>query len=296
MDKDTFFQKKRFIRIGGNYMDLNVPRIAGILNVTPDSFYDGGKFLEKEKIIEHVGRMLNEGADIIDIGACSSRPGAPVTDIHEEVRRLTAALEPVRERWPDICISVDTVRSSVARRVVEKFRVNIINDISGGTADPEMIDLIAELQIPYIIMHMRGTPRTMQNDTSYSDLLREIIEFFSRQTGKLKHSGVPDIIIDPGFGFGKSTEQNFQMLYHLGVFRMFNMPLMVGLSRKSMIYKSLDTTPEHALNGTTALNMMALERGADILRVHDVAEARQVVRLFKKSFDEGHKYAGTLSD
>jgi dihydropteroate synthase len=296
MDKDTFFQKKRFIRIGGNYLDLSVPRVAGILNVTPDSFYDGGRFLEKKKMLAHVDKMMHEGVDFIDVGACSSRPGAPVTDVREEMKRLINTLGPIREKWPELNISVDTIRSEVARYVIENFKVNIINDISGGTADPDMIDLIAEFQIPYIIMHMKGTPETMQNDTTYSDLLLDIIGYFSRQTEQLKQKGVHDVIIDPGFGFGKSLEQNFQILYHLGVFKMFNLPIMVGLSRKSMIYRSLDLAPDLALNGTTALHVMALERGANILRVHDVCEARQVILLYKKSFDEGQKYTGRYRD
>jgi len=296
MDKDTFFQKKRLIRIGGNYLDLDIPRIAGILNVTPDSFYDGGKYLEKKKIIAHVDRMLHEGADIIDIGACSSHPGAKEIGVAEELQRLTDALAPIREKWPDICISVDTTRSAIAQKVVENFKVNMINDISGGIADPQMSELIAEMQIPYIVMHMKGTPETMQHTTSYSDLLREIIEFFSRQTELLKSKGIHDIIIDPGFGFGKTLEQNYQILYHLGVFRMFNFPLMVGLSRKSMIYRLLDITPDEALTGTVALHMLALERGADILRVHDVREAKQAIQLFKKAHSEGEKYTCTTRD
>ena len=290
MVKDTLFQKKRLLHVGGKYIDLSVPKIAGILNITPDSFYDGGKYLQKDQLDKQVERMLNEGADIIDVGACSSRPGAAEVSEEEEYKRLSLALETIREKWPDILISVDTTRAGMARKVIEIFRVNIINDISGGKADPEMFDVIATLQVPYIIMHMRGTPESMQQNTDYSDLLREIIEFFSQQIHTLSEKGVHDIVIDPGFGFSKTLEQNYQILYHLDVFQIFNLPILVGLSRKSMIHQLLNISPEQALNGTSALHIMALERGADILRVHDVAEARETILLFQKTFSEGKNY------
>jgi len=290
MDKDTFFQKKRLLNIGGNYLDLDIPKIAGILNVTPDSFYDGGKYLEEAQLLKQVEKMLNEGADIIDVGACSSRPGAKEISIEEEYKRLSRTLSPVRKKWPEIIISVDTTRAEIARQVIENFQVNMINDISGGITDPEMFNVITEFQVPYIIMHMQGTPETMQSSTNYSDLLREIIEFFSQQINILVQKGVHDIIIDPGFGFGKTLEQNYQILCHLEVLCMFNLPVMVGVSRKSMIHRLLDITPEEALNGSTALHMLALEHGADILRVHDVMEAKQTTQLFQKTHAEGENY------
>lgn len=290
MDKDTFFQKKRLLNTGGNYLDLNIPKIAGILNVTPDSFYDGGKYLEEAKLVKQVEKMLHEGADIIDVGACSSRPGAKEISIEEEYKRLSSALGPVREKWPEIIISVDTSRAEIVQQVIENFQVNMINDISGGMADPEIFDVIAEFQVPYIIMHMQGTPETMQSSINYSDLLREIIEFFSRQINFLIQKGIHDIIIDPGFGFGKTLEQNYQILCHLEVLCMFNLPIMVGVSRKSMIHRLLEISPDEALNGTTALHMLALEHGADILRVHDVMEAKQTVQLFQKTLSEGENY------
>ncbi len=290
MDKDTFFQKKRLLNTGGKYLDLDIPKIAGILNVTPDSFYDGGRFTSRDKILKQVNKMIEEGADIIDVGASSTRPGANEICAEEEYERLIKALGAIRENWPEITISVDTTRADIACNVIKNFQVNIINDISGGMADPTMKDIIAEFQIPYIIMHMKGTPETMQNNTQYSDLLKEIIEFFSQQTEILLSNGINDIIIDPGFGFAKTLEQNYQILCHLNVFKMFGLPIMVGLSRKSMIYRLLNITPNDALIGTTALHMMALERGADILRVHDVLEAKQIIELFRKTQDEGRNY------
>ena len=290
MVKDTFFQKKRLLNVGGKYLDLSVPKIAGILNVTPDSFYDGGKYLQKDQLVKQVERMLMEGADIIDVGAFSSRPGAAEISEEEEYNRLSFALGTIREKWPETLISADITRANLARRVIENFQVNIINDISGGKADTEMFDVIAAFQVPYIMMHMRGTPETMQQNTNYSDLLREIIEFFNRQIHTLTEKGVHDIVIDPGFGFSKTLEQNYQILYHLGTFQIFSLPILVGLSRKSMIHRLLDISPEQALNGTTALHILALERGADILRVHDVAEARETILLFQKTFAEGEKY------
>ena len=296
MDKDTFFQKKHLLRIGRNYLNIDTPKIAGILNITPDSFYDGGRYLDKDAVMNQVGKMISEGAGIIDVGAASSRPGAEEIGGNEELERLARALGPIRETWPDVIISVDTTRADIARKVVEKFQVNIINDISGGTADPEMFDTLAEFQIPCIIMHMRGTPKTMQKNTDYSDLLKELLEYFNHQTETLKQKGIHDIIIDPGFGFSKTLEQNYQILYHLHVFSILSYPLMVGLSRKSMIYRKLNITPDKALNGTTALHMMALERGADIIRVHDVSEAKQTIELYINARSEGNKYTHQHSE
>ncbi len=288
MDKDTFFTKKRLIRIGRNYWDFNIPKVMGILNLTPDSFYDGGRFTKVDAMLAHVDKMILEGADIIDVGGYSSRPGAENISEKEELSRLSRALEAIRSQYPDIVLSADTFRSSIARIVVEKFKVNIINDISGGQMDPMMMDTIADLQVPYIIMHMQGTPQTMQQNTSYTDLIDDVIRFLGRQAALLTEKGVNDIIIDPGFGFSKTLDQNYQLLSNLDVFRILELPILVGISRKSMIYRLLKTTPDEALNATTALHMTALERGADILRVHDVKEAKEAVQLYLK-LREGKK-------
>jgi dihydropteroate synthase len=289
MEKNTFFRKKHMVRIKGGYLDLTTPKVIGILNVTPDSFYDGGKYNDEDRIIEHVGQMLSEGADVIDVGACSSRPGAGIISPDTEFERLTRALHPIRENYPDIILSVDTFRSDIARKVVSQFEVDIINDISAGQLDPMMTDTISELQVPYIIMHMRGTPSDMQRRTDYENVTKDVIIYLGEQVNLLRLKGINDIIIDPGFGFSKTTDQNYQLLAHLDAFKIIDCPLLIGVSRKSMVYKSLDITPEEALNGTTALHMAALERGANLLRVHDVKEARQAVELFLKMKKEGSK-------
>lgn len=291
MVKDTSFQKKRLLQVGGKYLDLSVPKIAGILNVTPDSFYDGGKYFETNQLVKQVEKMLNEGADLIDVGAFSSRPGAVEIGEEEEYNRLSRALGAIRDKWPETIISVDTTRANLAGKVIENFQVNIINDISGGMADPEMFDVIAAFHVPYIMMHMRGTPANMQLNTDYSDILSEIIEFFKRQIFAIREKGVNDIIIDPGIGFSKTLEHNYQILHHLDIFQIFNLPILIGVSRKSMIHKLLEISPNQALNGTTVLHTLALERSADILRVHDVLEAKQTIRLFRKTHTEGENYA-----
>jgi dihydropteroate synthase len=288
--KDTFFNKKRLIRIRGNYWDITMPKVMGILNLTPDSFFDGGRFTDPGAMMAQVGKMLAEGADFIDIGSYSSRPGADNIDLKEESERLIKALVPIRKKYPEIVLSVDTFRSEVAKIAVKDFDVDIINDISAGSLDEVMIDTIAELQVPYTIMHMRGTPQNMQQQTQYDDLIKEIIYFLGTLTNKLLHRGIKDIIIDPGFGFSKTIDQNFQILYNLDAFKIIEQPLLVGLSRKSMIYKTLETSVENSLTGTTALHMSALERGADILRVHDVKEARQAISLFLKLREQSGKY------
>jgi dihydropteroate synthase len=289
MVKDTFFRKKRFITLRGKLFDLSLPRIMGILNVTPDSFYDGGFYEKPDQLRKKVNELLMSGADIIDVGGYSSRPHAKDISEKEELARITPALEMIRKEFPGTIISVDTFRSGVAKKVIREFQIDIINDISGGTLDPEMPATIAELKVPYILMHMQGTPRTMQDNPSYENVVKEIIEFLGRQSGRLKKEGLNDIIIDPGFGFGKTIEQNFQILYQLDTFRILELPVIVGISRKSMIYRFLDIKPEEALNGTTALHMMALERGADILRVHDVKEAKETIELYCKAKVEGER-------
>jgi dihydropteroate synthase len=277
--KDTFFLKKSTITCKGKLVDLSTPKIMGILNVTPDSFYDGGRYTNKDIILRRVEKMLEEGADLIDIGAYSSRPGADDIPAGEELKRLEMALQPIREKFQGILVSVDTFRSEVAKHVVENFEVDIINDISAGNADKKMFDTIATLGIPYIIMHMKGTPKNMQENPGYKDVVKEIFMFFSEKLYQLRLLGVNDIIIDPGFGFGKTIEHNYQVLNQLDSFRMFELPVMVGISRKTMIYKTLDITPGDALNGTTVLHTISLLNGANILRVHDVKEAKQAIKL-----------------
>ncbi len=280
--KDTFFSRKQTINCRGKVVKLDSPLIMGIVNITPDSFYGGSRATSHEAVVEQVSKKINEGADIIDFGAYSSRPGAEHISEKEELERLISTLGPVRKQFPDILISVDTFRSGVAQKMVEDYQVDIINDISAGNMDPEMFGTIAKLQVPYILMHMKGTPQNMQKNASYENLLKEVFLFLSEKIKELSRLGVNDVIIDPGFGFGKTIEHNFQILRALNDFRIFELPILAGLSRKSMIYKTLDSDPEHALTGTIALNTLALENGANILRVHDVKEAKETLQLFLK--------------
>jgi dihydropteroate synthase len=251
----------------------------GVLNVTPDSFYDGGQFLSENAIIEHVAKMLDEGADFIDVGGYSSRPGAADISPAEERDRSVKAIASIARSFPDVVISIDTFRSTVAEAAVDAG-ASLVNDISGGHLDPAMFETVARLKVPYVLMHMRGSPQTMSTQTSYNHLLKDLIDYFHERIYKLRQLEIKDIIIDPGFGFSKTIEQNFTVLQNLEKFSILARPVLVGLSRKSMIWKTLDIQPDAALNGTTALNTMALLKGADILRVHDVREAREVVKLF----------------
>ncbi|MBN2349833.1 MAG: dihydropteroate synthase [Bacteroidales bacterium] len=285
--KDTFFSRKLNLNCGGRLLDLSEPRVMGILNVTPDSFYDGKRYTTKEAIQAKTQQIFSEGASFIDIGGYSSRPGAANISVEEEFKRLAMALEIVRTEYPEVIISVDTFRSSIARRVVKDFSVDIINDISAGELDTEMFATIAELQVPYIIMHMKGNPQNMQDSPAYTDILKEIFMYFSKKIQILNKLGVNDIILDPGFGFGKTTGHNYRILNQLIHFEIFELPLMVGLSRKSMIYKILENTPDDALNGTTVLNTLALLNGAHILRVHDVKQAIEAIALVKQYIQAG---------
>ncbi len=280
MLKDTLFSKKQLINLRGAIVPIAQPLVMGIVNLTPDSFYDGGRYTQPELMLRKVSQLLAEGADIIDLGGYSSRPGAVHITPEEEFQRLASGLQLIRRDFPDAILSVDTFRADIARRVVQEFQVDIINDISGGTLDYSMAETIASLQVPYIAMHMPGSPQTMQYQTGYKQLVPDIIHYLSGRINQLKSLGINDIIIDPGFGFGKTREQNFELLQQLEAFRILDFPLLVGISRKSMIYSTLNITPDEALNGTTALHMAALERGANILRVHDVKEAIQTVKLF----------------
>ena len=277
--KDTFFSYKPSINCRGSLLSFDRPLIMGILNITPDSFYGGSRHTGTDTIRDLAGRMLEEGASILDVGAVSTRPGAKSVSGDQEMERLKPALETIRKSYPGAVISVDTYRSGVARKVVNDYQVDMVNDISGGQMDRDMFETIAELQVPYVLMHMRGKPENMQEHTEYKNLLKELLKYFSEKISILNTIGVNDIIIDPGFGFAKTVEQNFEILGKLDAFHIFNLPLMVGLSRKSLIYKTLGVSPSEALNGTTALHTVAVLKGANILRVHDVSEAAQVVRL-----------------
>lgn len=265
-------------------LNATEPIIMGILNVTEDSFYDGGKYTTETAVLERADQILSEGGDILDIGAMSTRPNALEIPEEEEISRIVKAVRAIRARYPGAVLSIDTYRASVAKAAVEAG-ADMINDISGGTFDPDMIPAVGELQVPYCLMHTTSKPSDMQQHTEYDDILADMLRFFGRQLEKLHACHVHDIIIDPGFGFGKTLEQNYFLMDNLGVFQQLGLPILVGISRKSMIYKLLDTAPGEALNGTTVLNTVALLKGADILRVHDVreaAEVRKILRNFSK--------------
>jgi dihydropteroate synthase len=270
------------INIKGNLLSFDKPVIMGILNLTPDSFYKASRISDAKSAENQISQMLENGADIIDIGAMSSRPGAEILSSKDEWMRLKPVLEIIQKRFSNSCFSIDTINSEIVKRSVQDFGISIINDISAGNLDEKMFGTIAELQVPYIMMHMRGTPSTMQQLTDYNSLTQDIIFYFSEKIRVLNQLGVNDIIIDPGFGFSKTTEQNYKLLNELDSFQIFKVPILAGLSRKSMIWKPLNITPDESLNGTTALNMFALTKGAKILRVHDVKEAKETVDLFLK--------------
>ena len=275
-------KKPHFINFGGSLMDVSIPRVMGILNVTPDSFYSGSRTQTSTQIVERVEQLRNEGADIIDIGACSTRPGSEQPTIDEEMNRLRMGLKVVRDVWPEAILSVDTYRSKVAQMCVEEYGVAMVNDIAAGQMDEDMFPTIARLGVPYVLMHMQGTPETMQQNPHYDNLLKDICLFFAKRINRLRQLGVKDIILDPGFGFGKTLEQNYQLLANLHGMRFMELPILFGASRKSMAWKLLNITPEEALNGTTALNTIALMNGANILRVHDVKEAREAIKIVEK--------------
>lgn len=283
MAKDTAFSGKKTLNIGGNVVSLKRPLIMGILNVTPDSFYDGGRYKQEKDVIHRARTMAEEGADIIDIGGYSSRPGADDISVDEELARVVCHIQNIRKELPDVKISIDTFRSQVAEAAVSAG-ANMINDISGGELDKRMYDVVADTQVPYILMHMRGTPQTMKQQTEYNDLLTEIFLFFEKKVSKLRKRDVKDIVLDPGFGFSKTMEQNYVLLKNLRYFKALELPILAGISRKSFIYKKLGLEPADALNGTTVLNTIALMHGAQLLRVHDVKEAVQAVRLYNLTF------------
>lgn len=272
------------INCKGSLLDFGSPRVMGILNITPDSFYDGGKYPDEKALLLQTEKMLREGASIIDIGAYSSRPGATDISEDEELGRIVPIVELILGNFPSAILSVDTFRAGVARICIEAGAA-MVNDISGGDLDSRMMKTVAELQVPYIIMHMRGSPQNMTKLTDYEDVLIDVRYSLSEKVARARQLKINDVIIDPGFGFAKTRSQNFSLLKHLDLFLPFDVPLLVGLSRKSMIYKTLGTDAERALNGTTALNMYALNKGAHILRVHDVKEAVECVRLFEELRD-----------
>ena len=271
-----------YINVNGRLMDLSEPQVMGILNVTPDSFYAGSRSETEKDIVQRLHQIIDEGASIIDIGGYSSRPNAEHISVEEEMSRLRNGLEIIRKHHPDAVVSVDTFRADIAKMCVEEYGVAIINDISAGQMDETMFPTIAQLGIPYIIMHMKGTPQDMQTSPTYAHFLKEVFYYLSEKVQRLRDLGVKDIIIDPGFGFGKTLEHNYELMNHLEEFSLFELPLLVGVSRKSMIYKLLGTTPEEALNGTTSLHTIALLKGANILRVHDVKEAVESIKIVQK--------------
>ena len=277
-----FLKRKNTINVGGNLIDFTVPIVMGIVNVTPDSFYDGGKMEDEKVLLASVEKMINDGAGILDIGAVSTRPGAAVVSTKIELSRLLPAVQTIRNSFPDIPISIDTFRSWVAVRVIDEIGPVIVNDISGGSLDSKMFETIGKMRVPYILSHIQGTPKEMQENPQYDDIIKDISTYLSERVKRLTKFGVLDIIIDPGFGFGKTVDHNYDLLNRLDSFKVFQLPMLVGVSRKSMIWKALGSSPEEALNGTTVVNTLALMGGADILRVHDVKEAVETVTIFSE--------------
>lgn len=277
MNKQTPYS----INVNGKLIDLAEPQVMGILNVTPDSFYSGSRKQTEEDIRNRVKQIIDEGGQMIDIGAYSSRPGADDVSTQEEMARLRHGMKIVNEMAPDMPVSVDTFRADVAKMCVEELGVGIINDISGGELDKRMFETVAKLGVPYILMHMKGTPQTMQQAPHYDDLMKEIMLYFAEKIQKLRDLGQKDIILDPGYGFAKTIEHNYELLAHQEMLHVFELPLLVGISRKSMIFRLLGSSPEESLNGTSVLNTIALQKGASILRVHDVKECAEVVKIVK---------------
>lgn len=274
--------KARYINVKGKLLDLSTPKVMGILNITSDSFYQGSRFNEEKDIIKAAVMMTEDGADILDVGGYSTRPGAQEILPEDEKSKVLKAIRLIYRELPEAVISVDTFRAEVAMEAVNDCGASIINDISGGESDPKMFSVVEKLNVPYILMHMQGNPRSMQDNPVYDDVVADILRWFGEKIFRLQSAGVKDIIIDPGFGFGKTIAHNFEMLHRLGDFSIAGLPVLVGISRKSMIWKTLKITADEALNGTSVLNSVALLNGADILRVHDVKEAVQCVKLIEK--------------
>lgn len=282
--EDKLFPPKITLRSKGKLFLLDRPWVMGIMNITPDSFYEGSRVSQDEALILHQAeKMLVSGADLLDIGGYSSRPGANEVSLDEEMSRVLPAITAIKREFPEAKVSIDTFRSKIASSAVQ-CGADFVNDISAGTLDPDMIETVGKLQVPYIAMHMKGTPQNMQNQTAYDDILLEMMKYFSEKMNECKKAGINDVILDPGFGFAKTMEQNYWILRNLSYFKTIQAPLLIGVSRKSMIYKKLEINPGEALNGTTALHMAALMHGAQILRVHDVKEAKETVTLFKQLY------------
>lgn len=269
------------LNCNNHLIDLKTPRVMGVLNVTPDSFYDGGNLNSSEAIVAQAEAMLAEGATILDIGGYSSRPGAKDVSEAEEIQRVVPAIEKIKDKFPDAILSIDTFRSNVAKKAIAAGAA-IVNDISAGLLDDAMLKIVGQLQVPYIMMHMRGTPQTMANLTEYEAITRDVLKYFSERIAMARSAGINDIIVDPGFGFSKTRAQNFELLNQLELFQMLDLPVLVGISRKSMIYKTLEVSPNEALNGTTALHAIAIMKGASLLRVHDVKAAMECITLVGK--------------
>ncbi|RUT80046.1 dihydropteroate synthase [Ancylomarina longa] len=279
---NCFKRDDLFIKCGNHCINFQNPVVMGILNLTPDSFFDGGNYRNEKSILKRAEQIITEGASIIDLGAYSTRPGAKQVSTEEEYKRMQPAVKSIRREFPNTILSIDTFRAEIAKRIVEEFGACVINDISGGTMDKEMFQVIGKLQVPYILMHIQGMPQDMQDNPIYHDIIKEILDFFQQRIKLLKEFGAKDVIIDPGFGFGKTLDHNYEIISKLKIFTKLKCPLLVGVSRKSMIYKFLGGDPTTSLNGTTALNMFALDSGASLLRVHDVREAVDCVRLYTK--------------
>lgn len=270
------------MKLNNKHIDLSSPRVMTIVNVTPDSFYDGSRTFTEEEIERHVERAIEQGTDMLDVGGYSSRPNADEVSVEEEIARVGRAMRVIRRVCPEMVVSIDTFRAEVVRRTVAEWGDCIVNDISAGELDPQMITTVAELGLPYVAMHMRGTPATMQSMTDYDDIVEEVHQYFAQRLDALRKAGIEDVVIDPGFGFAKTLEQNYQLMNGLGRLSDLGAPILVGISRKSMIYNLLGCTPAEALNGTTALHLEALRQGAKILRVHDTREAVEVVKIYNQ--------------
>lgn len=282
--EDKLFPQKYTFQIKGCLYSLKKPKVMGILNLTPDSFFEGSRVPTTEKsVLVAVEKKISEGADFLDLGGYSTRPGATAISMEEEIARVIPAVGTIKRQFPEILLSIDTFRSQVAKAAVEEG-ADLVNDISAGNLDPEMLPLIAQLDVPYIAMHMKGTPQTMQSLSDYTDLVPEILAYFSKKVEQFRNFGIKDVIIDPGFGFAKTITQNFELLKELKSLNRLGLPVIAGVSRKSMIYKTLKISANEALNGTTALNMFALMQGANILRVHDVKEAKETIQLFEQLY------------
>jgi dihydropteroate synthase len=282
--EDKLFPQKYTFQIKGCQYSLNKPKVMGILNLTPDSFFEGSRVpTDKTSVLAEAEKKINEGADFLDLGGYSTRPGAEHISIDEEINRVIPAILEIKKSFPDTLISIDTFRSEVAKAGIDAG-ADLVNYISAGNLDPQMLPLIGQLGVPYIAMHMRGTPQTMQNETVYSDLISEVLTYFGDKVEQFAKFGIKDVIIDPGFGFAKTSAQNFELLRHLSSLKGLGFPILAGISRKSMIYKTLDISANEALNGTTALNMYALLQGAAILRVHDVKQAKETIKLFEQLY------------